>query len=71
VERKARLAFGRELYPAEVYQCLQGMPQVLFVQSAEIYDAPPGGRARARRRPSIEVLLHGVIVSGIHEMTFV
>jgi hypothetical protein len=63
--------FGRELYLSDVYQCLQGIPQVMYIRSAEMYDAPPGGKARGEARQSIDVLIHGVVTSGIHEVTFV
>jgi len=63
--------FGRELYLSDVYQCLQGIPQVMYIRTAEIFDAPPGGKARGEARQSIEVLIHGVIASGIHEVIFV
>jgi hypothetical protein len=63
--------FGRTLYTSDVYQCLQGMPEVQFVRSADIYAAEQNGVAVGEAREFIDVVAHGVIVSGRHEVEFV
>ncbi len=63
--------FGRSLYPSDVYQCLQGIPGVLFIQGLSLYEAQPGGLALGKPVNSIGVLAHGVIASGQHTVEFV
>jgi predicted phage baseplate assembly protein len=45
--------FGRTLYAADVYQCLQGLPEVLFVQGVELRAAKPGGEAQGHPLDSL------------------
>ena len=64
-------SFGRGLFVSDVYQCLQGAPNVLFVRSVEMFDARPGGEAQGGAVESMEVVAHGVIASGKHVVEFV
>ncbi len=63
--------FGRDLFTSDVYQCLQGMQDVQFIRGVEMHKAQPGGSAQAPPVESLEVITHGVIASGIHEVEFV
>ena len=63
--------FGRDLYVSDVYQCLQGMPNVQFIRSVQMYAARPGGAAQGEAVESLEIIAHGVAVSGAHEIEFV
>jgi predicted phage baseplate assembly protein len=63
--------FGRDLFVSDVYQCLQGTPNVQFIRGVEMYDAQPGGTARGEPVEHLEVLAHGVIASGLHSVQFV
>lgn len=63
--------FGRDLFVSDVYQCLQGMPEVQFIRGVEMYAAHPGGEARGDPVEFLEVLAHGVIASGLHSVEFV
>jgi predicted phage baseplate assembly protein len=63
--------FGRDLFLSEVYQCLQGMPEVQFIRGVEMYAAHSGGEARGDPLEQLEVLAHGVIASGLHAVEFV
>jgi predicted phage baseplate assembly protein len=62
--------FGRELFIADVYQCLQGLPDVQFVRSVEMFEAKPGGDAIGDPLESLNVAPHGVIVSARHKVEF-
>jgi predicted phage baseplate assembly protein len=63
--------FGRDLFVSEVYQCLQGTPDVQFIRGVELYQAQPGGEAHGDPIETVELLAHGVIASGIHTVEFV
>ncbi len=63
--------FGRDLFTSDVYQCLQGMGNVQFIRGVEMFKAQPGGSAQGSPVESMEVITHGVIASGIHEIEFV
>jgi predicted phage baseplate assembly protein len=63
--------FGRDLFISDVYQCLQGIPDVQFVRSVEMFAAKPGEGAQGAAIESQEVIAHGVIASGLHEVVFV
>ena len=63
--------FGRDLFVSDVYQSLQGIPNVQFVRNVEMYEASPGGAAEGKALETLEVLTHGVIASGIHEVEFI
>ncbi len=63
--------FGRDLFLSDVYQCLQGVPNVQFVRGVEMYNAQPGGAARGEAVEELEVYNHGVVASGRHSVEFV
>lgn len=63
--------FGRDLFVADIYQALQGMPNVLFVRNVELYASTPGGNRIGQPVETIDVVAHGVIASGIHTVEFV
>jgi hypothetical protein len=63
--------FGRELFLSDVYQCLQGIANVQFIRSVELFITDPGGGPKDDPVESVEVVAHGVIVSGVHEVEFV
>jgi predicted phage baseplate assembly protein len=63
--------FGRDLFVSDVYQSLQGVPNVQFVRNVEVYEASPGGPPEGKPIETLEVLTHGVVASGIHEVEFV
>lgn len=63
--------FGRDLYISDVYQCLQGTPDVLFVRAVEMYAAVEGGSPQGDPLEVINIVAHGVIASGIHQVEFI
>jgi predicted phage baseplate assembly protein len=63
--------FGRHLFASDVYQCLQGLPNVQFVRSIEMFTARPGGEAQGSPLDTMEVLAHGVVASGTHTVEFI
>jgi hypothetical protein len=63
--------FGRHLFASDVYQCLQGLPNVQFVRSIEMFLAKPGGEAQGAALETMEVLAHGVVASGTHTVEFI
>jgi predicted phage baseplate assembly protein len=63
--------FGRDLFVSDVYQCLQGLPNVQFIRGVQVYAARPGGAAQGDPVETLEVLAHGVVASGAHQIEFV
>jgi predicted phage baseplate assembly protein len=63
--------FGRNLYVSDVYQCLQGLPNVLFVRSVEMYAARPSGAPQGEPIEALEIVAHGVVASGVHKIEFI
>lgn len=63
--------FGRDLFVSDVYQSLQNTPNVQFIRGVEMYAAGEGGAAEGKPVESLEVVSHGVIASGIHEVEFI
>ncbi len=63
--------FGRELFISDVYQCLQGIPNILFVRSVEMFASRPTGEPLGEAVESLEILAHGVVASGIHSVEFI
>jgi predicted phage baseplate assembly protein len=63
--------FGRDLFVSDVYQCLQGLPDVQFIRGVEMYAARNGGQAAGEPIDALEVIAHGVVASGHHEIEFV
>ena len=64
-------SFGRSLFISDVYQCLQGIPNVQFVRSVEMFAARPDGSPQGSAVESLEVVAHGVIASGRHSLKFI
>jgi len=64
-------SFGRDLFVSDVYQCLQGTPNVQFIRGVEMFAAGAGGPAEGDAVESLEVVTHGVVASGIHAVEFV
>ncbi len=63
--------FGRDLFVGDIYQSLQDTPNVQFVRGLEMFAAAEGGAAEGKPVESLEVVSHGVIASGIHEVEFI
>lgn len=63
--------FGRDLFVSDVYQCLQGLPDVLFIRSVEMYAVQPEGQPSGSPVEQIDVLDHSVIVSAKHSVELV
>lgn len=63
--------FGRELFLSDVYQSLQGIPNVQFIRNVELFTASSDGEPQGNAEESLEVVAHGVIASGVHEVEFV
>jgi predicted phage baseplate assembly protein len=63
--------FGRNLFLSDVYQCLQGIPGVQFIRSVEMFRTQPGAGPQGNPEEVIDLLAHGVITSGVHEVKFV
>ena len=65
--------FGRDLFLSDVYQCLQGIEGVQFIRGVEMFRTKPGEPPPAQGTPEemIEILAHGVVASGIHQVNFV
>ncbi|MCA9959177.1 MAG: putative baseplate assembly protein [Anaerolineales bacterium] len=63
--------FGRTLFVSDVYQCLQGMPNVDFIRNVELHTTTPGGTAQGAPVEAVDVVAHGVVASGRHEVLFI
>jgi predicted phage baseplate assembly protein len=63
--------FDRDLYVSDVYQCLQGTPDVQFIRAVEVYKAAPSGEATGKPIETLEALAHSTIASGRHELEWV
>jgi len=63
--------FGRDLFASDVYQCLQGVPNVQFIRSLDMYTARSNGEPFGDSIETLEVVAHGVIASGRHAVEFV
>jgi predicted phage baseplate assembly protein len=63
--------FGRTLYLSDIYQCLQGLRDVQFIRSADLRLADKDGVAQGESQESVEIVAHGVIISGRHEVELV
>ncbi|MFW6182511.1 MAG: putative baseplate assembly protein, partial [Chloroflexota bacterium] len=62
--------FGRNLVISDVYQALQGVPGVEFLSKIEIFVTTAGDGPRGEAVETVDVVGHGTIASGIHEVTF-
>ena len=63
--------FGRDLFLSDIYQCLQGVPNIQFIRSVEMFTAKAGGDAHGDALETLEVVSHGVIASGNHTVEFI
>ena len=63
--------FGRDLFVGDVYQALQGIDGILFTRSVELYAATPGGERAGEPVERIDIVAHGVVASGVHEIELV
>ena len=63
--------FGRDLFVSDVYQCLQGAPNVQFIRKVEMFAAHPTGESHGDPLEFMEIVAHGVIASGSHKVAFV
>ncbi|MCP4360648.1 MAG: putative baseplate assembly protein [Chloroflexi bacterium] len=63
--------FGRELFLSDVYQSLQGMANVQFIRSVELFVTEAGSGPQEEPVETVEVVAHGIIASGVHEVEFV
>ena len=68
---KAGWPFGRDLFVSDVYQCLQGTPNVQFIRGVEMSPAQPDGRSEGEPVEVIDVVAHGIVASGMHQVEFV
>jgi hypothetical protein len=66
---------GRDLLKADVYQCLQGLPDVQFVREVELYAVDAAGNPLSQPVKPIDSIsvrkTHGMIASGLHTVEFV
>lgn len=63
--------FGRDLFVADIYQALQNVAGVAFIRNVSLFLAAPGGERVGQPVERVDVVAHGVVVSGIHEVVFV
>lgn len=63
-------AFGRSLVISDVYQCLQNIPGVEFLSKVEIFVTAAGDGPRGEATETVDVVGHGTVASGIHEVVF-
>ncbi len=63
--------FGRDLFVSDVYQALQGLPNIQFIRGVEVYKARAGGAGQGKPVEQVDVVEHGVIASGLHVVEFV
>lgn len=59
--------FGRDLFPSDIYAHLQGIRGLQYLESVELYHAPPGGERKATSG-EISVPGHGLIASAAHRV---
>ncbi len=63
--------FDRALFVSDVYQCLQGTPDIQFIREVQMYRALPSGEMRGDPVETIEALAHSTIASGRHILEWV
>jgi hypothetical protein len=63
--------FDRALFVSDVYQCLQGTPDIQFIREVQMYRALPSGEMRGDPVETIEALTHSTIASGRHILEWV
>jgi predicted phage baseplate assembly protein len=63
--------FGRELFESDVYQSLQAMPGVQFIRKVSVFVTTAGAGIKGNAVETVEIVEHGTIASGVHEIVFV
>ena len=63
--------FDRALFVSDVYQCLQGTPDIQFIRVVEMYKASPSGEAIGAPIETLEALAHSTLASGKHTVEWV
>jgi predicted phage baseplate assembly protein len=62
--------FGRDLVVSDLHQCLQGVRGLQFVRNIEMFVTGPGEGPRGDPVNSVDIVGHGVVASGTHEIVF-
>ena len=62
--------FGRDLVISDLHQCLQAVPGLQFIRNIEMFITAAGEGPRGDPVESVDVVGHGVIASGVHEVIF-
>ena len=62
--------FGRDLVISDLHQCLQAVPGVQFIRNVEMFITTAGEGPRGDPVETVDIVGHGVIASGIHEVVF-
>jgi predicted phage baseplate assembly protein len=62
--------FGRDLVISDLHQCLQAVPGLQFIRNIEMFITAAGEGPRGDSVESVDVVGHGVIASGVHEVVF-
>ncbi len=60
--------FGRDLYPSDIYACLQPVRGIEFIDSLQLYQVRSSGD-RSRIDPKLDLPVHGLVASGEHQVT--
>jgi len=60
--------FGRDLYPSDVYTCLQGVSGIEYVESVRLYRVQPKGGDRTEITGRLDVLDHALVASAEHQV---
>lgn len=60
--------FGRDLYPSDVYRCLQGVEGMEFIESVRLYRAQPNGGDKTEITGRLEVIDHALVASAEHQV---
>ncbi len=63
--------FGRDLVISDVYQALMGIPGVQLIRDVELFMTSAGEGPRGDAVEAVEVVGHGTVASGVHELVFV
>lgn len=63
--------YGRELFESDVYQALQGIRDVQFIRKVSVYITTAGDGIQGKPVEIVEIVGHGTIASGVHEVEFV
>lgn len=59
--------FGRDLYPSDIYACLQSVRGIEYIESLHVYQVSPSG-SRAEITGRLEVPAHGLVASAEHRV---